>query len=192
MTRRELPQTLTDDELDALYRRCNVNCPTGLRDRCILALMARAGLRASEVCGLHLRDVDWKQHTVRIRAEVAKGGKEAVQPLDQPTIELLERWKAIRRPYAAGRPHLFCTLKGEPVDRRRVWEMTARRARRAGIDHPVWPHMLRHTFATSLLRDGFNIEEVRLLMRHSDIRTTTIYLHISNVELHDKLRRRAT
>lgn len=190
MAGRELPKTLTSDEVAALMERCNLAAPTGLRDRAMLELMHRAGLRVSEVCGLHLRDVDWRQGTVHIRPEVGKGGKEAVQPLDRQTLDLLERWKAVRRAYAAGRPHLFTTLKGGPVSRHRVWEMTARRARRAGIDRPVWPHMLRHTYATELLRDGFNVVEVQRLMRHSDIRTTTVYLHLHDAELSAKVRRR--
>jgi integrase/recombinase XerD len=189
-TRSELPQTLTPDEAKALMGRCNLAAPTGLRDRCILALMHRAGLRVSEVCGLHLRDVDWKGGTLRIRAEIAKGGKAAVQPLDPHTLELLERWKPVRRRYAAGSPWLFVTLRGGPVSRHRVWEMTERRARRAGIDHPVWPHLLRHTFATDLLRDGFNLVEVQRLMRHSDVRTTTGYLHIHDADLFRKVRER--
>jgi site-specific recombinase XerD len=187
---RELPKTLTSDEVTALMGRCNLTAPTGLRDRAMLALMHRAGLRVSEVCGLHLRDIDWKQGTVHVRPEVGKGGKEAVQPLDGQTLALLERWKQVRRTYAAGKPHLFTTLKGGPVSRHRVWEMTARRARRAGIDRPVWPHMLRHTYATELLRDGFNVVEVQRLMRHSDIRTTSVYLHLHDAELSAKVRAR--
>jgi integrase/recombinase XerD len=190
MAGRQLPKTLNADELDALMARPNLNAPTGLRNRAILALLHRCGLRASEACGLHLRDVDWREASIRIRPEVAKGGREAVVYLDPATLELLERWKTVRRRYAAGRPHLFTTLKGGPVDRRYVWEMVARYARRAGIDRPVWPHMLRHTFATDLLREGFTIADVQRLMRHADLRTTAIYLHVHDEDLAAKVRRR--
>jgi integrase/recombinase XerD len=190
----KLPKTLGVDEVAALMAMPNLDCPTGLRDRCMLELMYRTGLRAGEACGVHLRDVDWREGVVRVRAEIAKYSKEAVLPLDGRVVELLERWKPVRRLHARGTPHLFCTVRGagsKPVARQDLWEMTQRRARKAGIDRDVWPHMLRHTYATELLREGFTIDEVRRLMRHSDIRVTAIYLHIADRELTDKVQRRA-
>lgn len=190
---RTLPKTLTADELEQLLGMPNLEVPTGLRDRCMMELMAYAGLRVSEVCGLHLRDVDWREGEIRLRPEVAKGGKEAVVYLDGKTLALLERWKAERRHYAAGKPHLFVCIRtaqrGEPVDRRRVWEMINRRSKKAAIKH-AWPHMLRHTFATWRLADGFTITEVQALMRHSNLRTTAIYLHVRDEELKAKVRAR--
>jgi integrase/recombinase XerD len=187
---RKLPKTLTSDEATALLSRPNVHCPTGLRNRAILAVLLRCGLRASEVCKLRLRDVDWKAGEIKITAETAKGGREAVVYLDDETREWLERWKAERRKYAAGSPWLFTTLKGGPLNRHYVWEMVSRYARKAGIDRPVWTHMLRHTFGTDLLGEGFNIEEVRRLMRHADIRTTAVYLELRDKDLSEKVRAR--
>jgi integrase/recombinase XerD len=189
MAARELPKTLRREEVDALMAMPNLDAPTGLRDRCMLTLMHRAGLRVSEVCKLHLRDIHWRDHELHIRTDVGKGGKEAMLPLDDDTLAWLERWKSVRRRYAAGSPWLFVTLRGGPVDRRCVWEMLDRRARKAGIRH-THPHMLRHTFASDLLRERFSIEEVRRLMRHSDIRTTSIYLHVHDADLAAKVRAR--
>lgn len=189
MARRDLPKTLTAEEVEALMARPNLAAPTGLRDRAMLELMYRNGLRVSEVCGLHLRDWRVRDRQLHLRPEVAKGGREAFLPLDLIAEGFLERWKAVRRRYAAGKPQLFTTLAGHPVDRRDVWAMVARRARRAGISH-AHPHMLRHTFATELLRDGFSIREVQKLMRHADIRTTAIYLEVRDEELAEKVRRR--
>jgi integrase/recombinase XerD len=189
--RRALPQTLSAEEVAALMARCNLGCPTGLRDRCALALMHRCGLRVSEVCGLHLRDVRWKESAIHLRSEVTKGGREAVIYMDGPTQDLLRRWVEVRRRYAAGRPWLLTTLAGGPLSRQAVWQMTARRARRAGIAH-AHPHMLRHTFATELLAEGFSILEVQRLLRHSDLRTTAIYLHLVDVDLAAKVRRRGS
>lgn len=191
---RKLPKTLTSAELDALLAMPNLDVPTGLRDRCMLELMCRCGLRVSEVCGLHLRDVDWREGEIRLRAEVTKGSKEAVVYVDEPTLRLLERWKQVRRQFAAGKPHLFVCVRraqrGQSCDRRRVWEMTVRRARKAGIERKVWTHMLRHTFATRALADGFTIREVQEMLRHSDLRTTAIYLSVRNEDLKAKIRGR--
>lgn len=191
---RDLPKTLKGDELDRLLAAPNLSTPTGLRDRCMLELMCRCGLRVTETCLLHLRDVDWREGEIRLRAEITKGHKEAVVYLDAPTLALLERWKQVRRPFGAGRPHLFVCVRsgqrGEPLDRRRVWEMIQRRAARAGIEKHVWAHMLRHTFATSALADGFNVREVQKMMRHTRLETTAIYLEIRDEDLKAKVRRR--
>ena len=192
---RTLPKTLVAAELEQLLAMPNLDVPTGLRDRCVMELMVRCGLRVSEVCGLHLRDVDWRECEIRLRPEITKGGKEAVVYFDRETLALLERWKTVRRHYAAGKPHLFVCIRnaqrGEPLDRRRVWEMIKRRAAKAAIEH-AWPHKLRHTFATMALGDGFTIREVQTLMRHSDIRTTALYLSVRDEDLKAKVRARRT
>lgn len=190
MAPRELPKTLTREQVAALMARPNLSAPTGLRNRAALELMYRCGLRASEACGLHLRDWRVSDRQLHIRPEVAKGGREAYLPLDPAVEDILERWKQVRRRYAAGKPHLLTTLSGGPVDRRYLWEMVARYARRAGIDEPVWPHRLRHTYATELLGEGFNVAEVQRLMRHADLRTTAVYLHVRDADLDAKVRRR--
>ncbi|HWF25148.1 MAG TPA: tyrosine-type recombinase/integrase [Solirubrobacteraceae bacterium] len=192
---RKLPKTLSAAEAHRLMEMPNLAVPTGIRDRSILELMHRCGLRVSEACGLHLRDVDWAAGEIRIRPEIAKGGREAIVYLDEQTRAGLERWKLARRPFGAGRPHLFVCVRGaqrgDPLTRRGVYKMVRRRALKAGIDRPVWPHMLRHSYATELLGEGFNIREVQKLMRHSDIRTTAIYLEVRDEQLREKIRRRA-
>lgn len=170
----------------------NLNAPTGLRNRVALELMYRCGLRVSETCGLHLRDWHVKDQRIHVRGEIAKGGREAYLPIDPVLEALMERWKPVRRQYAAGRPHLLTTLKGGPISRHYAFQMVGRYARRAGIDRQVGPHCLRHTFATGLLADGFSIREVQSLMRHADIRTTALYLEIVDVALAAKVRRRGT
>lgn len=187
---RELPKVLNTEEITALMATPNLDAPTGLRDRCLLELMHRCGLRVSEACELHLRDIEWAEGRIHIRPEVGKGGIEGYVPFDDATRALLERWKGARRKYAAGSKLLFTTLQGKPVDRRCVWAMVRRRARKAGIERHVHPHMLRHTFATELMREGFNLREVQALCRHQDIRTTTIYTHLADAELAEKIRRR--
>jgi integrase/recombinase XerD len=188
---RRLPKTFSAAEVKDLMSIPNLSAPTGLRNRAMLMLMHRCGLRVSETCGLHLRDVRWGEGTIHLRPEITKGQREAFIYMDDATAEMLERWKAVRREYAAGKPHLFTTLQGGPVDRKYCWAMIRRYARRAGIDRPVNPHMLRHTYATELLNEGFNIVEVQKLLRHSDVRTTTVYLHIADAQLQQKIRDRA-
>lgn len=190
MPPRKLPKTLSADEEAALLARPNIDCPTGLRNRAMLEVMLGNGLRVSECCGIHLRDVDWRAHVLRIRPEVAKGGREAVIPLAPEVVDWLERWKPVRRRFAGGAPWMFVTLRGGQVSRHYAWEMVARYARKAGIEWPVHPHVLRHTFGTNLLREGFDIREVQELLRHADIRTTMIYTHVAPERLAEKLNKR--
>lgn len=189
---KKLPKTLSQDEVAALMAVPNLAAPTGLRNRVALELMYRCGLRVSETCALHLRDWSAREHQLHIRPEIAKGGREAYLPLDPVVEEFLERWKTVRRRYAAGQPHLLTTLKGGPIDRHYCWKMIRRYARRAGLeDRKLHPHVLRHTFATDLLRDRFTVREVQQLMRHADLRTTAIYLHVHDDQLAEKIRQRA-
>jgi integrase/recombinase XerD len=194
MATRKLPKTLTTDETAALLAAPNLDAPTGLRDRVMMELMLRCGLRVSETCRLYVRDVDWREGTIRLRPEVAKGGREAVVYMDRESQAWLERWKAIRREYAGGKPHLFVRVRsgpdqGGPLNRRGVYKMMLRRAHKAGIKRAT-PHMLRHSFATALLREGFNLREVQTALRHADVRNTVIYTEIVDVELAAKLRQR--
>jgi integrase/recombinase XerD len=193
--RRRLPMTLTGEESERLLAMPNLAVPTGLRDRCVLELMHRYGLRVTETCELHLRDVDWRAGEIRLRPEITKGQREAVVYLDADSLALLANWKTIRRSFGARSPYLFVCVRaadrGSPLTRRAVYKMVRRRAHKAGIDRPVWPHMLRHSYATALLSDGFNIAEVQKLMRHSDIRTTAIYLEVRDEQLREKVRGRA-
>jgi site-specific recombinase XerD len=101
------------------------------------------------------------------------------------------RWVDGHRPRGRHVRHLFTTLPGGPVGTRYVRAMIARYAGRAGIERRVHPHLLRHTFATQLLREGFNIREVQRLMRHADLRTSAIYLEIYDEELERKIRGRS-
>lgn len=191
---RPLPKTLSAAEAQRLMAMPNLAVPTGLRDRCVLELMHRCGLRVTETCELHLRDVDWRAGEIRLRPEITKGRREAVAYLDEPTLELLKRWKAVRRPFGSTSQHLFVCVRGEqrgqPLTRRAVYKMVRRRAIKAQIGRPVWPHMLRHSYATDLLGERFNIAEVQKLMRHTDIRTTAIYLEVRDEQLRDKVRAR--
>ena len=83
----------------------------------MIELMLTCGLRVTEDDAATLRDVDWKAGEIRLRGEITKGNKEAVVYLTEPTQQLLERWKACRRHYAAGKPHLFVSTPHRPARR---------------------------------------------------------------------------
>lgn len=178
---------MTREEVAALLAAPNLRAPTGLRNRVMLELMYRAGLRVSEVCNLKPRDVDVKQGTIRVWG--GKGG-DGTAYFDSESLRLLlEQWKGIRRTLPKSE-HLFCTLAGSAVSPRYIQQMVQRMRRRSGISARVTPHTLRHTFATELLAEGFNIREVQEALRHSDVSTTMLYTHIIDSHLRAKIQRR--
>jgi integrase/recombinase XerD len=183
--KRRLPKTISRDEAGRLLAACNLRAPTGLRDRVMLELMYRAGLRVGEVVRLEPRDVGAK--TVRVLD--GKGGDGTAYFDPASVTPLLEEWKRERKRRGLSGP-LFCTLKGGPVSVRQVEAMVKRRAKRAGITSTVTPHVLRHTFATELLEEHYNIREVQEALRHADVSTTMIYTHVYDAQLSNKIARR--
>ncbi|QGG49365.1 tyrosine-type recombinase/integrase [Heliorestis convoluta] len=183
MTKRRLPTIVTKEEVRKLISVINCRCMTGKRNLGLILLMYRSGLRVSEAVGLRTSQIQWAEGQIRI---VGKGDKERVVPLDYPTIVALRDWKEVK---PKGSKTFLCTLEGNPVNPRYVNAMLERYCKRAGIKR-VHAHMLRHTCATELLNDDFNIREVQDILGHADIRTTQIYTHVNPIELRGKMKRR--
>jgi site-specific recombinase XerD len=188
--KRKLPKTISREEAAALMKAPNLHAPTGLRNRCILELMYRGGLRVGEVLALRVRDVDVKRGTVRVLD--GKGGDGTAYFDTTAIAPLLEEWKRERRRLGAGSgAPLFCTLKGGAVSVRYVEQMVGRMARRAGVTSRCTPHVLRHTFATELLDEQFTIRQVQEALRHADVSTTMVYTHVLDADLRDRIQRRS-
>lgn len=185
--KRRLPAPLSRDEVRLLLDAPNVTCPTGLRNRCMLELMYRGGLRVGEVCALRQRDVNAEQGTVRVVA--GKTGDRTAYFDPESLRVLLEQWKATRRALPKS-DRLFVTLAGAPVSVRYVQQMVQRMRRRAKLTVRCTPHTLRHTFATELLDEGFTIREVQQALGHADVSTTMIYTHVLDSNLRAKIQRR--
>ena len=159
----------------------NPRYPTGVRDRALLRVFYRAGLRCAETLALRPRDVQLARNEIRVNQ--GKGGKDRVVWIDNQTAEILDRWRAIR----PRSDFFFCTLKGTPVQPAAVRHMVARRGEKAGIGVRCHPHMLRHSYASELLEDGYSIVEVQRLLGHEDLETTAIYLHLVDESLRQRL-----
>ena len=172
MPRRPHPGTLTAAEVDAF--RSVVRRP---RDRAAVSLMLDAGLRASEVVGLTLDGIDWKDQVLRF---TGKGGKAAEIPINARLRDDLER--AIKtRPASADHPYFMYDLRNpsKPVTRFALLKMVKGHARKAGIDKRVFCHLLRHTFGTNVFRETRDLGRTQTAMRHTKLQTTTIYMHLT-------------
>lgn len=174
---RKLPDTLNNEERAALLSQPNKKARTGLRDLAMIRLMLNAGLRTSEVLNIFTEDVEWISGKLIVRH--AKGNKDRIMWLNEEDLEIIRKWKEIK-PYS---PILFTTLKGNKINDRYLRSMVKRRAKRIGIAKNVHPHLLRHTFATDLLRSTKNIRLVQKALGHASLSSTMIYTHVYDEEL---------
>jgi integrase/recombinase XerD len=166
---------LTTAEVEALLRVCSSRAATGVRNRALIALLWRSGLRISEALALKPKDIDLGSGLLAVQH--GKGDKRRVGALDAGTAALLERWLE-RRSKLDVRPTapVFCTLRGTPVDPSYVRHVLPRLARRARINKRVHAHGLRHRHAVDLVEEGASLTTVRDLLGHSSAATTSRYL----------------
>jgi len=176
---RGLPKALSEDQVEALLEMPDPGTPVGLRDRTMLELMYATGLRVSELTTLEVTQINLNQGVVRV---TGKGGKERLVPLGEEAMAWLQRWLRTGRPalMRGGEcREVFVTARRKGMTRQAFWHSIRKHAARAGIEQPVSPHMLRHSFATHLLNHGADLRVVQLLLGHSDLSTTQIYTHIA-------------
>lgn len=166
---------LTPSEVERLLRVCSNRAPTGIRNRAMVAMAWRSGLRIGEVLALRLKDIDLDGGTLVIQH--GKGDKRRVVGIDAGTGALLARWIEVRaRRDINGRAPSFCTLKGGQIDQSYVRHLLPRLARRAGIEKRVHAHALRHLYAVELEREGATLSTIRDLLGHSSASVTDRYL----------------
>ncbi|MBI4352421.1 MAG: site-specific tyrosine recombinase XerD [Candidatus Omnitrophica bacterium] len=179
---KSLPECLHVHEIEALLKAPSSEKPQGIRDRACLELLYAAGLRASEIIGLKVNDVNFGEGTLRV---FGKGGKERIVPVGEAAKKSLRSYLEKARPKRAsdGENALFLTRRGKPMSRQAVWGILKKSGREAGLAKKVYPHILRHSFATHLLENGADLRVVQELLGHSDISTTQIYTHVDKSRL---------
>ena len=180
---RGLPGTLSESEVEALLDAPDVTDPVGERDRTMLEVLYATGVRVSELVGLRADQVNVRQGVVRL---VGKGERERLVPLGESALDWLGTHVAGGRRALLGRRScrsLFVTARGTGMTRQAFWYRIRAHARAAGIQRPLSPHTLRHSFATHLLNHGADLRVVQLLLGHSDLSTTQIYTHVARQRL---------
>src|SRR3954447_3995910 len=175
-----LPKTLSPGEAERLIEAAAGTQPRALRDHALVELLYGAGLRVSEATGLEKAGVDLVGRLVRVSG---KGGKERVVPIGRHAAESLRRYLATGRPFLdkRHRPELFLNARGGPLTRAGAFLILRGLAAKAGLDpRRVYPHLLRHSFATHLLEGGADLRSVQELLGHADLGTTELYTHVSD------------
>ena len=183
---RKHPITLEPFEIEALLGAPNVRCRSGKRNRAILEIMLRCGLRVAEVVKLRPCDILWQSGFVQVVQ--GKGGKDRKVPLRDMSKPVLEAWDQAR---PKGSRTLFCRLNGRALSTRHVQRMVKSVARRADLERRdlITPHVFRHTFATSLLSSGVDVRFVQEALGHARLTSTQIYTHVAPSALQDAIRR---
>jgi integrase/recombinase XerD len=180
---RRLPATLSEEDVEQLLAAPECSTPLGLRDRAMLELLYATGLRVSELVGLRIEQINFRQGAIRV---VGKGDKDRLIPMGEEAVTWLESYKNTARKEILGprqTDDLFVTQRASAMTRQAFWHIIKRCAKKAGIKKPLSPHTLRHAFATHLLNHGADLRVVQLLLGHSDLSTTQIYTHIARERL---------
>lgn len=193
---REVPDVLSREDVSRLIEACGDD----LRLRCLIELLYGAGLRASELVSLRTgslprrRNGQWLGRDIIIRG---KGGKDRLCPLGRPALAALAAWLDARAEQAPATPasrnpaagFVFPSASREGhLTRRRLGQMLDEVGLKAGLrPGRVYPHALRHAYATHLLQGGADLRVVQTLLGHSDISTTQIYTHVLTDELAELL-----
>lgn len=181
MTSKKLPPVVyTEDEVVRLLQACGKGW-TGRRNRALLVVLYRSGLRISEA--LALRPIDFTVREVggvavgELRVQHGKGDKHRVVAIDNGALKQLQRWmqKRVARVDLSTAP-IFCTLDGGKVDPSYIRHLLPRLAKKAGIAKRVHAHGFRHSAAFELAQEGVPIHQIKTVLGHASLRTTDIYL----------------
>ena len=172
-------EVLTAEEVHSLLGACSARSASGIRNRALITVLYRSGLRVSEIVALRPSDVDLRKHSLRVLH--GKGDKATTRGFHPSCDDALARWIDTRKGLGLKSGPLFCTLAGGPVSDQYVRNLLHRLGGQAGIAKRVHPHGLRHTYAVELERGGMPVSQISKLLGHSSIAVTSRYLdHLSN------------
>lgn len=169
-----LPHVLTPSELTALLEVAATD-KLEIRDLAISELLFSSGLRVSELTGLSLSDYDMHSAEVRV---MGKGGKERIVPVGKKAQQRLSEYLEIRPQFNPQSNALFLNRFGKGISSRAVEMNLKKQADRADLDTNVYPHKLRHSFATALLQGGADLRAVQEMLGHANLAATQVYTHL--------------
>ncbi|HEV3271885.1 MAG TPA: tyrosine recombinase [Candidatus Methylacidiphilales bacterium] len=180
---RLLPEMLSEADVDRLLALELPETPLGLRDGALLEVLYASGLRAGEITGLRLESYLREEKLLRV---IGKGNRERVVPVGEKAVAALDRWLARGRPLLV-KPktggEIFLGEHGRRLTTARVWQIVRETARLAGLQKKIWPHLLRHSFATHLLGHGADLRAIQEMLGHASLATTQVYTHVDQARL---------
>lgn len=167
---RTLPDVLSKEEIKSILDATGPD----IRLFCMFSLLYSAGLRISELLDLKPHDINVSRSLIRVRQ--GKGRKDRYTLLSKPLVRKLTEYAKLYKP----QEWLFERYKGEPFTESIVSKKLKEAAKEAGITKRVYPHLLRHSFATHLIEQGTDLKIVKELLGHNQLKTTEMYVHIAD------------
>lgn len=178
----DLPRILSEGEVERILEACAGDSFFDIRDRALLETAYSCGLRASELCAICIRDIDFSGRTLRI---LGKGEKERSIPFLGEVSRRVRFYIETARPQNSRSQEVFLSKTSKPLRREDIWRIIKKRGKIAGIaTSRLFPHIMRHSFATHLLRRGMDLRTLQELLGHASIATTEKYVHF-DLELRD-------
>ncbi|MBQ2873259.1 MAG: tyrosine-type recombinase/integrase [Bacilli bacterium] len=179
-----LPKLVKEIDIDKMFLIPDIRNPIGQRNLLIIRLLYATGVRVSELVNICIKDIDFSERTIRI---LGKGSKERIVIYGNHTEEILDLYlNSGRYKLSKGNnDYLFLNKDGLKLSDRYVRKIIDDIIFKASIEMHVSPHMLRHTFATSMLNNGADLVNVKELLGHESLNTTSIYTHVSDDKIRD-------
>lgn len=176
-------EVLTEEEVDLLMKTISDRAPTQIRNKALIYVGYRCGLRISEALALLPKDVDLKTGVINVLR--GKGTKQRMVGIPEDACKAIDRWIQKREQLGCdGTQSLFCSLEGKPLFSSYVRAAMKRLQRRSGIQKRLHMHMFRHTCAFELMKEGKNLMVIKGMLGHSSLATTAIYLsHIAPIDV---------
>ncbi len=172
---RHLPATMDADSIGQLL---DIPCdtPLAIRDKAIMELFYSSGLRLSELATLRWEQLDLASGMVTV---TGKGNRTRMVPVGRMASEALLEWRKVRGEFTSfEQPFVFVSQRGNPIATRTIQARIRYWAKRQGIPQNIYPHLLRHSFASHMLESSGDLRAVQELLGHADISTTQIYTHL--------------
>jgi integrase/recombinase XerD len=191
---RYLPETLNELQVEQLIESVETKPPLGLRNRAMIELLYASGLRISEMANARLENFDPNERILRV---TGKGNKMRLVPVGRKACDALAAYISTERPKLVKRrtgSEIFLSSRGMKLTTARIWQIVKECARRSGLEANIYPHLLRHSFATHLLSNGADLRIIQEMLGHADISTTQVYTHVDQQRLkavHHKFHPRA-
>jgi integrase/recombinase XerD len=180
---RYLPETLNELQVEQFLEKIDTKAVHGLRDRAMIELLYASGLRISELANARLENFNFEERMLRV---TGKGNKTRLVPVGRKACEALAAYLSTERPKLVkprSSSEIFLSERGMKLTTARIWQIVKKHAQRAGMKKNIYPHLLRHSFATHLLSNGADLRIIQEMLGHADISTTQVYIHVDQQRL---------
>ena len=180
---RYLPETMNELQVEQLLESIDTRHPLGLRDRAIIELLYASGLRISELANARLENLNFDERILRV---TGKGNKMRLVPVGGKACDAIKSYLASERPKFVKKrtgSEIFLSARGTKLTTVRLWQIVKKRAKQSGLEMNIYPHLLRHSFATHLLSNGADLRIIQEMLGHADISTTQVYTHVDQQRL---------